>query len=78
VTAVDDPNLHAPCYRSLEQATAEYAEAVWAARQQAGTDAAIGLSVRLLLGNVRWKTIRREKLQAIVDLHMGVPDGVDR
>jgi hypothetical protein len=78
VTAVSDPNLHAPCYRSLEQATADYMEAVRAIEKQAGKDAAIGLSVRLLLGNVRWKTIRREKLQAIVDLHMGVPDGVDR
>jgi hypothetical protein len=78
VTAVSDPNLHAPCYRSLEQATADYIESVRAVREQAGTDAAIGLSVRLLLGNVRWKTIRREKLQAIVDLHMGVTDGVDR
>jgi hypothetical protein len=70
-TAVSDPDLHAACHRSLEQATADYAEAVWAARQQAGTDAAIGLSIRLLLDNQRWKTIRREKLQAIVDLHRG-------
>jgi hypothetical protein len=75
---MSDPDLHAVCHDTIDRITAEYTAELHRIYAEAEADARIGLHLRALLGKHRWKTIRREKLQEIVDLHMGVPDGVDR